>query len=92
MIRRRWSEAAETCRALFARLGVADERLFFGMLNAGHPGGTLALTTETAGAVRDPRLPACCWVADATLIPGPFGMPPILTIMALARRVARAIA
>lgn len=84
--------AAETCRALFARLGVADERLFFGMLNAGHPGGTLALTTETAGAVRDPRLPACCWVADATLIPGPFGMPPILTIMALARRVARAIA
>jgi choline dehydrogenase-like flavoprotein len=34
------------------------------------------------------RLPANLYVADASLLPRSLGKPPILTIMALAQRVA----
>jgi choline dehydrogenase-like flavoprotein len=40
----------------------------------------------------DARLPDNVWVADASLIPRALGRPPILTIMAMAKRVARLIA
>ena len=45
---------------------------------------------ETARSFHDPRLPGNLYVADATLLPNALGAPPILTIMALARKVARA--
>ena len=44
---------------------------------------------ETAASLHDPRLPGNLYVADATLLPRALGAPPILTIMALARKVAR---
>lgn len=84
------TEAAELCREVFARLGVRGDGLFFGTLNAGHPGGSLPLVRETARSLHDPRLPGNLFVADATLLPDALGAPPILTIMALARKVARA--
>jgi choline dehydrogenase-like flavoprotein len=39
--------------------------------------------------VHDDRLPENLFVADATLFPRSLGNPPILTIIALAKRVAR---
>jgi choline dehydrogenase-like flavoprotein len=84
-------QAMGTCRDIFSRMGVPRERLFLGTLNAGHPGGTLALNRESVPSMHDGRLPNNCWVADASLIPGPFGQPPILTVLALARRVAAVV-
>lgn len=84
-------QALQTCHTIFNRLGIPSERLFLGMVQAGHPGGTLALTKRTCSNLHDPALPDNCWVADSSLLPGPFGMPPILTIMALAERVAKHI-
>lgn len=86
---RRLAGAASLCREIFGRLGVREEGLVFGTLNAGHPGGALPLRPETAASLHDPRLPGNLYVADATLLPRALGAPPILTIMALARKVAR---
>ena len=85
----RLAEAAGLCREIFGRLGVREDALAFGTLNAGHPGGSLPLGPETAASLHDPRLPGNLYVADATLLPRALGAPPIMTIMALARKVAR---
>jgi choline dehydrogenase-like flavoprotein len=86
----RLADAADLCREVFSRIGVPADDLFFGTLNAGHPGGALPLSRETAKSLHDPRLPGNLYVADATLLPVALGAPPILTILALAAKVARA--
>jgi choline dehydrogenase-like flavoprotein len=65
--------------------------MFFGTLNAGHPGGMLPLTSAEAVTLRSPRLPENLYVADASLLPEALGKPPILTIMALAKKIAKTI-
>ncbi len=90
--KRRLDEAAGLCRDILARAGVERARTFLGTVNAGHPGGTLPLTAAEAGSFHDPSLPDNVYVADATLLPRSLGNPLILTILALARRVARVAA
>jgi choline dehydrogenase-like flavoprotein len=72
-------------------MGIEKRDLFFGTLNAGHPGGMLPLTGEDAKTLRPRRLPENLFLADATLLPEALGKPPILTIMALAKKVAKVI-
>jgi choline dehydrogenase-like flavoprotein len=83
--------AAEVCVEILGRMGVRKSDMFFGTLNAGHPGGTLPLTAADASTLRPARLPENLYVADATLLPEALGKPPILTVMALAKRIARTI-
>jgi choline dehydrogenase-like flavoprotein len=80
--------AVDACVDILGRLGIGKSEMFFGTLNAGHPGGTLPLTRESARTLRPGRLPANVFLADATLLPEALGKPPILTIMALAKKVA----
>ena len=89
--RERLAEAAELCTELLLRLGASRSDVFLGTLNAGHPGGSLPLAAEDARTLHPARLPGNLYVADATLLPVSLGNPPILTIMALATRVSRAI-
>ncbi len=89
--RERLSRAVEVCAEIFARLGVSRRELFLGTLNAGHPGGTLPLTAAEVASLHPPALPANVWLADSSLFPESPGGPPILTIMALARRVAKSV-
>jgi choline dehydrogenase-like flavoprotein len=86
----RLAEAETLCRDLLVRLGADPSGIFLGTLNAGHPGGMLPLTAGDAATLHPARLPANLYVADATLLPHSLGSPPILTIMALSKRVARA--
>jgi choline dehydrogenase-like flavoprotein len=88
--RRRLAEAEELCRQILTRFGADPAEIFLGTLNAGHPGGMLPLTAADATSLHPARLPANLYVADASLLPRSLGNPPILTILALARRVARA--
>jgi choline dehydrogenase-like flavoprotein/uncharacterized protein (DUF3820 family) len=85
------SSAVDMCAEILRRVGVEKREMFFGTLNAGHPGGMLPLRSEDAMTLRPRRLPENLFVADATLLPESLGKPPILTIIALAKKVAKAI-
>ncbi|HZD68630.1 MAG TPA: glucose-methanol-choline oxidoreductase, partial [Actinomycetes bacterium] len=90
--RSRLDEAVGVATEVLARLGADPHEVFPGTVHAGHPGGMLPLTEASAPMVHDDRLPENVFVADATLLPRSIGNPPILTIVALAKRVARVCA
>jgi hypothetical protein len=81
----------EDCREILIRMGAKEQDIFLGTLNAGHPGGMLPLTSAEAETLHSPLLPANLYVADATILPQALGLPPMLTIMALAKRIATII-
>jgi len=90
--RRHLADAVELCTRIFEQLGVKRESLVLGTLNGGHPGGMVPLTPRDAVTLHPAGLPQNVYVADASLFPESPGGPPSLTIMALAKRVARTIA
>lgn len=79
------------CREILLRMGVHEQDIFLGTLNAGHPGGMLPLSAAEAETLHSPLLPDNLYVADASLLPQALGLPPMLTIMALAKRISRII-
>ena len=81
----------DDCREILVRMGANENDIFLGTLNAGHPGGMLPLTSAEAETLHSPLLPDNVYVADATILPQALGLPPILTIMALAKRIAKNI-
>ncbi|HUJ73476.1 MAG TPA: GMC family oxidoreductase N-terminal domain-containing protein [bacterium] len=85
------SGALDLCRSIFRRAGVDESSLALGTVNAGHPGGTLPLHPADARSLHPAQLPANVYVADASLLPRSLGNPPILTVMALARAVAKKV-
>jgi len=89
--RERLKDAVDVCVEALRRLGVPKNALFFGTLNAGHPGGALPLLSSSAATFHDSRLPGNLYVADSSLLPRSLGGPPILTIMAMAKRIARIV-
>ncbi len=82
-------KATETCIEVLGRAGIDRSRTFLGVMNAGHPGCSLPLTLAEAHTMHSPRLPDNVYVADATILPKSLGNPPILTIVALAKRVSK---
>jgi choline dehydrogenase-like flavoprotein len=89
MDRVRLEEAVDCCKEILHRLGKKDTEIFLGTLNAGHPGGTLPLTERESLTLHHECLPPNLYVADATLFPNSLGNPPILTILALAKRIGK---
>ncbi len=87
--RARLSDGVGKCIEILGRMGISRKDIFLGTLNAGHPGGMLPLSAQTVAGMHDPALPENLYVADATILPRSAGMPPILTIMAMALRIAR---
>ncbi len=87
--REKLEEGVALCKEIFCRLGRKDDEIFLGTLNAGHPGGMFPLTENEAENFHNPSLPGNMYVADSTLFPESPGNPPILTIMAMAKRVSR---
>ncbi len=85
----RLKEGIDYCKKILYKLGKKDAEIFTGTINAGHPGGTFPLTENEAQTLHHASLPSNLYVADASLLPGAPGNPPILTIMALARRISR---
>jgi len=84
-------EAVAVCIKILGRLGVKQEETFLGTINAGHPGGMLPLSAAEAQSMHPPSLPDNLYVADASLLPRSLGNPPSLTIMAMAKRIAKVI-
>ncbi len=88
----RMSEAIKTAKEILLRFGAKEQDMFLGTLYGGHPGGMLPLTRGEAESFHNDRLPENLYVADATLIPESLGNPPILTIVAIAKRISKLIA
>ncbi len=87
--RARLEEGVDCCREILRKLGKNDADIFLGTLNAGHPGGMLPLTERESQTLHNACLPDNLYVADASLFPNSLGNPPILTILALAKRISR---
>jgi choline dehydrogenase-like flavoprotein len=87
----RLQEGIGLCGEILERYGISKGETFLGTINAGHPGGMLPLTRQESESFHNPRLPEKLYVADATLFPESLGNPPILTIMAMAKRVGKII-
>lgn len=85
----RLGEAAAVCREILRGFGAREDEIFAGTVIAGHPGGMLPLTENEAASLHPGRLPENLYVADATLLPRSLGNPPILTIIALAKRISK---
>ena len=83
------ARAVDQCYDVLEAIDIPREKTFFGTLNAGHPGGCFPLTEAEADTLHHAVLPANLYLADASLFPRSMGNPPILTIMALAKRTAR---
>ena len=86
--RSRLDEAVGVATEILSEFGADPHEVFLGTVHAGHPGGMLPLTEASARTMHDDRLPENVYVADATLFPKSLGNPPILTIIAMAKRIA----
>ena len=84
---RHMKTAVAQSREILEKIGVPREKQFLVTLNAGHPGGMLPLTAAEKESLHSPLLPDNLYVADATILPKSMGNPPILTIMALAKKI-----
>ncbi len=83
-------EALELAHEIFRRFGIRREDLKEGEAGPGQAGGALPLTAREADSLHPAALPENLYLADATLLPSSLGAPHLLTVLALARRVARA--
>lgn len=87
--RGRLDEGVTICRELLRRFGARDEDMFLGTVIAGHPGGMVPLTEKEASTFHSDRLPENLYVADASLLPRSLGKPPVLTVIAMAKRISK---
>jgi len=87
----RLQQGVRDCREILARMGACERDIFLGTLNAGHPGGMLPLTKAEASTFHSSLLPDNLYVCDATILPESLGLPPMLTIMAMAKRISKII-
>ncbi|MEL7566109.1 MAG: FAD-dependent oxidoreductase [Dehalobacterium sp.] len=88
---KRLHEGIGICREILSRYGIKKDDIFLGTINAGHPGGMLPLTRHEAETFHNSKLPENLYIADGTILPQSLGNPPILTIMAMAKRVGKII-
>jgi len=85
--RERLAEAEEACRRILVRAGAEPSSLFSTPLRGTHPSGTVRIGTHVD---RDLATPVKgLYVCDASVFPEALDRPTVLTIVALAKRLAR---
>jgi choline dehydrogenase-like flavoprotein len=88
--RARLQSGSDVARDILVRAGADPRSIVVSKVQGAHPGGTAAI-----GQVVDTDLQTSLpglYVCDASVLPEPPGLPPILTIAALARRLAHHLA
>ncbi len=79
-------EAHQINKQIMVAAGVKSETIFTGVYESGHPCCTAAIG-EVVDKNQETAI-AGLYVSDASVFPSPLGIPPILTIVALAKRLA----
>ncbi len=88
--RHRLNEGSSISREILIKAGADPKSIFISKPQGAHPGGTAAI-----GTVVDKDLQTeinNLFVCDASVLPAAPGLPPILTIVALAKRLAKKLA
>jgi len=88
--RKRLNKGAEISREILLKAGADSKSIFSTKIAGAHPGGTAAI-----GELVDTNLQTevnNLFVCDGSVLPTASGMPPILTITALAKRLAKFLA
>ena len=88
--RKKLNEGSSITREILVKAGVDSKSITVSRIQGAHPGGTAAI-----GRVVDKDLQAKVdnlFVCDCSVLPDSPGMPPILTIAALAKRLAKTLA
>jgi choline dehydrogenase-like flavoprotein len=88
--RRRLKEGSGISREILIKAGAEPKSIVVSRVQGGHPGGTAAV-----GKVVDKELQTKVdglFVCDASVLPAAPGLPPMLTIGALAKRLAKTLA
>jgi choline dehydrogenase-like flavoprotein len=83
--RAKLAEAHEMNRAILIAAGAKPETIFTGVYESGHPCCTAAIG-EVVDHNQETEIRGL-FVSDASVFPSPLGMPPILTIVALSKRL-----
>ena len=79
-------EAHEINKKILIEAGARPDSIFTGVFESGHPCCTAAI-----GKIVDKNQETeieNLFVSDASVFPSPLGMPPILTLVALSKRLA----
>jgi choline dehydrogenase-like flavoprotein len=86
--RRKFRQGIELARGILAKAGA--RHIFKSWHFAAHPGGSVALGEQVDSTLQTttPGL----YVCDASVLPGPWGLPPTLTLLALGKRLGAHLA
>jgi choline dehydrogenase-like flavoprotein len=85
--RAKLEEAYQINREILIAAGAKPETIFRGVYESGHPCCTAAIG-EVVNDDQQTEIEGL-YVSDASVFPSPLGMPPILTIVALSKRLAK---
>jgi len=78
-------EGAALARRILEKAGA--RHVFSSRITAGHPGGTVAIGRTLSSDLQTQT--NNLYVCDCSVIPGPWGLPPTLTLYCLGKRLAR---
>lgn len=84
---RKLNAGAELAKKILRNIGVADKKIVVSKIQGAHPAGTAAIgqIVNTNFETKIKNL----YVCDASILPEAPGLPPILTIMALAKKLSK---
>jgi len=88
--RRKLDRGDQIAREILLKAGVGPSTLYTTRVRAGHPGGTAGISrvvdreleTEISGL----------YVSDASVLPTAPGLPPVVTLVALSKRLSKRLA